>query len=230
MDRKTIHDILPVLVAFAHGLRIQFRDLCRDGFYEDQGWLDINPETTEFRLGDDTNPQEWRVKPGQRPIVIRSADQEVVVGILPEEGSGADPLKESEDLVQELDHRCKERHRRAKQWLDSQDPPIIDDPTAPQIDYRRLLGQYMQMVVDAEGVDFIPREARIDPSKHDPGWGELSLVEQQELQHISTELFGPYLTESPVKKSTAKMEPPYPWPDPPDEGPGLTDGPVRRDE
>lgn len=135
MDQKTIRDMLPVIVAFAHGLCIQFRDLRRDGFYEDQGWMDINPETTEFRLGDDTNPQEWRVKPGQPAIMVKvGRDEPLIVGYPKQEGSGADPSMEDEDLVEDLKRKAEERHRRVKQWLGTQgwdNPQIIDDPTAP---------------------------------------------------------------------------------------------------
>lgn len=62
MDRERVKSMLPVIVAFADGRIIQFRDL-RPGALHSQEWMDINPMTTEFRLMDDTDPQEWRIKP-----------------------------------------------------------------------------------------------------------------------------------------------------------------------
>lgn len=60
MKAETVKKMLPVIEAFANKHPIQFRDL-RLGKNHSNKWLTINPDTTEFRLEDYTNPEEWRV-------------------------------------------------------------------------------------------------------------------------------------------------------------------------
>ena len=62
MNAEKVKKMLPVIQAFADKRPIQFRDL-RPGALHSNKWLTINPDTTEFRLLDDTNPDEWRVSP-----------------------------------------------------------------------------------------------------------------------------------------------------------------------
>lgn len=62
MTADQVKKMLPVIIAFAARRPIQFRDLRPGKNYSDE-WLTINPDTTEFRLGFDTNPDEWRVTP-----------------------------------------------------------------------------------------------------------------------------------------------------------------------
>jgi hypothetical protein len=62
MKAETVKAMLPVIIAFAEKRPVQFRDL-RPGAFHVPEWITINPDTTEFRLTDDTNPDEWRVAP-----------------------------------------------------------------------------------------------------------------------------------------------------------------------
>lgn len=63
MTRKQLQQILPVLTAFAEGRLIQFRDMRPGALSHD--WVTVNPDTTEFRLNEPIDPDEWRVKPDQ---------------------------------------------------------------------------------------------------------------------------------------------------------------------
>ena len=62
MNAETVKAMLPVIIAFAEKRPIQFRDL-RPGAFHTSEWKTINPDTTEFQLGVNTNPDEWRVAP-----------------------------------------------------------------------------------------------------------------------------------------------------------------------
>jgi len=64
MNAEEVKAMLPILNAFAERRPIQFRDArpharCRE-------WITINPDTTEFRLNDDVDPEEWRVADFER--------------------------------------------------------------------------------------------------------------------------------------------------------------------
>lgn len=63
MNAKQVKAMLPVIEAFANGIPIQHRPLCEGNLLASGEWMDINPDTTEFRLYDSINPDEWRVKP-----------------------------------------------------------------------------------------------------------------------------------------------------------------------
>jgi len=58
MNADTVKKMLPVIIAFANRIPIQFRDRRKS-----DDWLTLNPDTTEFRINE-FHPEEWRVKPG----------------------------------------------------------------------------------------------------------------------------------------------------------------------
>lgn len=68
MKAETVMAMLPVIIAFAEKRPIQHRDLRPGAISHD--WMTINPNTTEFRLTDDCNPDEWRLAP---PVIQRDS-------------------------------------------------------------------------------------------------------------------------------------------------------------
>jgi len=64
LNAEKVKAMLPVITAFAEGRPVQFRPLSGHALQQGE-WMTINPNTTEFRLVDDCNPDEWRVAPDE---------------------------------------------------------------------------------------------------------------------------------------------------------------------
>lgn len=64
MDAHTVKELLPVITAFANRQPIQFRERAKDGLAKPGEWIDVNPDTNQFRLTEyDLSIRDWRVKP-----------------------------------------------------------------------------------------------------------------------------------------------------------------------
>lgn len=64
MNADTVKELLPVITAFAERRPIQFRERKVDGLVRPGEWLEVNPDTDQFRLTEyDLLVRDWRVKP-----------------------------------------------------------------------------------------------------------------------------------------------------------------------
>lgn len=64
MNAETVKELLPVITAFAERRTIQFRERGKTGLARPGEWVDVNPDTDQFRLTEyDLLIRDWRVKP-----------------------------------------------------------------------------------------------------------------------------------------------------------------------